>query len=299
MADIVRRARTVVPKGAKSALARGMEQVGEWTSALRLLPTFQVAGAQRSGSSALYEYLVRHPLVGRALVEEIHFFDNNFQRGIDWYRGHFPTALRAGLTKRAQGRSMICGEATPYYLAHPLAPARLAATLPDSRVVIVLRDPVARAYSHYNHEVALGAETLSFDRALDREPERLAGEVDRMIADPSYYSYAHQQYSYVERGRYAEQIERLWSLLPREQVLVIHSRDLGEETDRVYQQVLSFLGLPVHSLGSYPRVSARRYPPMSDATRARLRSEFREPNERLFDLIGSDLGWNDRPAGGS
>jgi hypothetical protein len=296
MADLVRTVRGLVPHSVRATLSRSLESVGTRTSGLRILPTFQVVGAQRSGSSSLYEYLVAHPLVGRAVVEEVHYFDNNFHRGVEWYRGHFPTRLRTDVTRRRYGRPMIAGEATPYYMAHPLAPERLARTLPASRVIVVLRDPVDRAYSHYQHEVALGAETLSFDDALALEHERLAGEEDRMRADPRYYSYAHQQYSYVTRGRYAEQLERLWGLFPREQVLVIHSKDLSRDTDATYRRVLGFVGLPPHSLRAYPRVSARSYEPMDPAVRAGLRETFREPNARLFELLGEDLGWNEGPS---
>ena len=171
----------MVPRPAKVALSRSLEAVGSWTSGMRILPTFQVVGAQRSGTSSLYEYLVNHPLVGRSSVEEVHFFDSHFLRGLDWYQGHFPTRARAALTERRHGRAMIGGEATPYYMAHPLAIPRLAQTLPSSRLIVVLRDPVDRAYSHYQHEVALGAETLSFAEALDREDERLAGEVEAFL----------------------------------------------------------------------------------------------------------------------
>lgn len=296
MTDLGRTVRSLVPKSAKSALARSAQTVGSWTSGLRTMPTFQVAGVQRSGSSSLYEYLVNHPSVGRAAVEEIHYFDNNYQRGIDWYRGHFPTRAWASVSERRTGASMICGEATPYYLAHPLAIGRLALTLPDSKLIVVLRDPITRAYSHYNHEIALGAETLSFSEALDREPERLEGEVERMLADPTYYSYPHQQYSYVARGLYAEQLERLYESFPREQVLVIYSHDLATQTDREYGRVLEFLGLAPHSLARYPKHSARRYPPLDPVLRARLADVFREPNERLFDLLDDDLGWNDTAA---
>jgi hypothetical protein len=288
----------MVPRPAKVALSRSLEAVGSWTSGLRILPTFQVVGAQRSGTSSLYEYLVNHPLVGRSSVEEVHFFDNHFLRGLDWYQGHFPTRARAALTERRHGRAMIGGEATPYYMAHPLAIPRLAQTLPSSRLIVVLRDPVDRAYSHYQHEVALGAETLSFAEALDREDERLAGEVDRILADPAYYSFAYQQFSYVTRGRYADQLERVWSCFSEEHVFVIHSRDLGRDTDRTYGRVLAFLDLPPHSLARYPQHSARSYPPLDPALRARLAETFREPNARLFDLLGEDLGWNDAPRTG-
>ena len=94
----------------------------------------------------------------------------------------------------------LTGEATPYYLFHPHAAGRLAELIPHAKLIVLLRDPVTRALSHYQHNLAMRCESLSFEEAIQAEPERLAGELEKMMNDPAYYSYNHQQYSYLARG---------------------------------------------------------------------------------------------------
>ena len=202
-------------------------------------------------------------------------------QGEEWYRANFP----------ARPRQPLVGEASPSYLFHPLAPERVAALIPSARLIAVLRNPVDRSFSHYQHEVALGREPLSFEEALDREDERMRGEIDRMVDDPSYFSPAWWNYTYVARGRYADQLERWFAVFPREQVLVIVSEELLENPADTYARVLDFLGAAPHELPSYPRIFARDYGEMSSETRRRLEDEFAEPNRRLSELLGRDLPW--------
>jgi hypothetical protein len=188
-------------------------------------------------------------------------------------------------------RRSLVGEASPSYLFHPLAPERVARLLPDARLIALLRNPVDRAFSHYQHEVALGREPLSFEAAVDREDERMQGELDRMLRDPSYFSLAWWNYTYVARGRYAEQLERWFASFPREQLLVLFTEELSADTARTYRRVLGFLGVGVRDLESYPRIFDRDYPGMHSVTRARLDKEFEGPNRRLASLLGRNLPW--------
>jgi Sulfotransferase domain len=183
------------------------------------------------------------------------------------------------------------GEASPSYLLHPLAPERVVAMVPEAKLVALVRNPVDRAFSHYQHEVALGREPLSFEDALEAEDERLHGEEERMLADPGYFSRAWWDYTYRARGRYAEQLERWLAVFPREQMLIVPSEDLLDEPEQTYARVLEFLGAPPHRLDSYPRVFERQYEPLRPETRERLAAEFAEPNRRLYELLGRNLGW--------
>ena len=291
VAEISRQMRTLADR---LGWLRARVALGKATSEKRLVPSWIVVGAQRSGTSSLYEYLVAHPQVRRAATEEIHYFDNNYHRGKAWYRGHFAMRTSGRFLADNERRQPATGEATPYYLAHPLALERIAKDLPKVKILIVLRNPVDRAYSHFNHERNLGREPLSsFEEALDREPGRLQGEVERIVAEePLYYSYAHQNFSYVARGHYAEQISRVFGLFPRENVMVMSSERLTKEPDQVYAEILDFIGLPQYKLTRFPHYSALRYPPMSKAARERLQSIFAPENERLFQLLNSDFGWN-------
>jgi hypothetical protein len=263
---------------------------GRATSAVRPLPNFLIIGAQKAGTTALYSYLRRHPTILGPPWKEVSFFDRHFWRGDAWYRGHFPNTLYARSVRRRTGSEPIVGEASPSYLFHPLAPERAARLLPGLRVIALVRNPVDRALSHYHHEVALGREPLAFDEALEQEEQRMEGELDRML-DPKYFSDAWWNFTYRSRGLYAEQLERWLEFVPRERLLILPSDDLLEQPSRTYAQVLEFLGAPQHELASYPRIFVREYTEMDPRTRAALREYYAEPNRRLYELLGRDLGW--------
>jgi hypothetical protein len=257
------------------------------------MPDYLIVGSMRSGTSALYEYLVRHPHVARSTSEEIHYFTLNYHRGLKWYRGHFPTRFRRGYVRHRYGAQLVTGEATPYYMAHPHAPGRIAELLPEVKLIVVLRNPIDRAYSHYNYLRRVGVEPLaSFEEALEAEPERLAGEVDKMLIDPSYKSRNHWHFSYITRGLYADQVESLFRLFPHGRVLVLQSEQLLSDPARSHAEALRHLGLELITLPQYPRHNAMRYPSMNLDTRRWLAARFEEPNHRLYQLLDKDLGWD-------
>ena len=218
------------------------------TSRARILPSFIIIGAQRAGTTSLFDYLGRHPDVASptavaediAWSKEVRFFDDRFTRGLDWYRSLFPLAVRRRYA-RARGRDLVAAEATPYYLFHPFVPERIAATLPDVRLIALLRDPIERVL-HYQLAHRKGREHLSFEEALAAEPERIA-EDEPHLGDPTYRSRHHRHHSYLARGLYAEQLERWFAHFPREQMLIIRSEEFLAKPAETYERVLDFLGL--------------------------------------------------------
>jgi len=272
-----------IPEPARKVLRNGVWAYGRATSPFRPLPDFLVLGAQKAGTTALYAYLRRHPGITGPSWKEVSFFDRHWARGESWYRGNFPNVART--------RGKHVGEASPSYVFHPLAPRRVQEVVPEARLIVLVRNPVDRALSQYNHEVALGREPLPFEEALDAEEERLRGEQERMASDPRYFSREWWSHTYKARGRYAEQLERWLAVFPREQLLVLPSDDLGSDPARAHAQVLEFLGASPQRLDSYPRVYEREYEPMKPETREGLAAAFEEPNRRLYELLGRDLGW--------
>lgn len=270
-----------LPEPARKALRGTFRTYGVATARLRPLPDFLILGAQKAGTTALYAYLRWHPQVTGPSFKEVSFFDRHYARGERWYRAHLPIR-----------RSGIVGEASPSYLFHPLAPERVAAMVPRARLIALLRNPVDRAFSHYQHEVALGREELSFEDALAREDERMQGELERMLRDPTYFSHAWWNYTYAARGRYAEQLERWFAAFARDQLLVLFTEELAADTAGTYRRVLDFLGVDARGLDSYPRIFEREYGGMDPSTRARLEDEFAEPNRRLGDLLEREPPWS-------
>jgi hypothetical protein len=191
------------------------------------LISFLIAGVQKGGTTALYDYLADYPDIALSRVKEVHFFDDE---RIDWgrpdyraYHAQFPDA---------DGRP--CGEATPIYIYWRSALERICAYNPAMRLIVSLRDPVERAWSHWRMEYARGAEREPFGWCIRQGRQRLfAGE-------PWGW---HREFSYVERGFYGEQLEHLFGLVPREQVLVIRAEDLRAEPAQTLAKARSFLGL--------------------------------------------------------
>lgn len=250
------------------------------------LPAFVIVGAQRCGTTSLYRALTAHPAVLPAARKELQFFSKHFDRGADWYRAQFP----------ATAPGQVSGEATPYYLFHPAVPARLAAVAPAARLIVLLRDPVERAYSHYHHEVRRGHETLPFEEALATEAERLAGEEARLLADDAYVSFNHQHFSYQARGRYADQLRRWLTVLPRERFLILASEAFYRDPAASLARVTAFLGLPPAEVAIGAPQNEGDYPPLRPETRAALTAAFRAPNAELAELLGEDFGWERDPA---
>jgi hypothetical protein len=250
------------------------------------LPDFIIIGSQKCGTTFLYDELARQPCVAPAITKEIHFFDFNFERGIDWYRACFARPRR-----QEYGQARITGEASPYYIFHPLVARRIAAVAPQAKLIALLRNPVNRAYSHYQHEVRLGFERLPFDQALAQEQARLRGEAERMQADAGYQSFTHAHYGYLTRGIYVDQLKRWRDLFPDRQLLILRSEDLYRDTPETIGRVLEFLGLPDRGAREY-RKKTSAYPKMDAATRSRLIRFFEPHNQRLADELGTNFAWD-------
>ena len=256
------------------------------TAGLRGLPSVLVIGTQKGGTTSLFNYLARHPDVLRPLGKESHYFDLYYGRGLRWYRGRFPY-------RRRLRDGMLTLDASPYYLAHPLAPERAARLLPDVKLVALLRNPVDRAFSHYHHEVRGGRETLSFSEAIEREPVRLAGEEERLRAEPGYYSYNHHRYSYVRRGEYVEQLRRWVSHFPRSQLLVLQSEWLFRDPAGATRAVQKFLGLRGFRAETYrPFLQGTYDRKISPQLREKLVRHFEPYNRELYTWLGEEWDWS-------
>ncbi|MEW6241699.1 MAG: sulfotransferase [Chloroflexota bacterium] len=255
------------------------------TTSLRTLPNFLVIGVMKGGTTSLFNYLSRHPQVSPPFRKEIKFFDIHYPQGLNWYRAHFPL-------RRKMRAGTVTGEATPYYIFHPLAAQRVAQTLPQVKLIALLRNPVDRAYSHYNHMVRVGREPLSFEEALEKEDERLAGEVERITADPLYSTFKHLHYSYKARGRYAEQLKRWFEHFSRDAMLVLSSEELYTSPQAAYRKVIEFLGLSPWEPKEFRAFKQGVYEDIPSESRRRLAAYFKFYNEELRDDLGIDFRWD-------
>ncbi len=256
----------------------------------RPLPDFLIIGAQRCGTTSLYRYLAQHPqVIGAAPSKGVHYFDVHHERSLRWYRAHFPTRRR----RARAGGAAVTGEASPYYVFHPHGPDRVRAAVPNARLIVMLRDPVIRAFSQYQQEYARGFEDAgTFEEALELESGRLRGERERMLADPGYDSRAMQHHAYAARGEYAPQLEAWRERFDASQIHVIVAEEFFADPAAAYRGVLDFLGLPMPQRPPHFKAfNARPAGGMPAATRERLAARFAEPNRRLEELLGRRLEW--------
>lgn len=257
------------------------------------LPDFIIAGAMRCGTTALNSYLRDHPDVAMASSKEVHYFDAHFDRGIDWYRSQFPESEEA----------VAVGEATPNYLFRPVALQRIKDTLPEVKLIFVLRNPIDRAYSHYWHDRARGKLTVEFSEIIDRE-------LDGEDIGPA---------AYVARGRYADQMAEVLQRFERNQIMVEAFENLTARPTEVYAATCRFIGVddgfrpdrlgePVNAflqfrslrlrefarrlpkraqsaVGRLNRRDSAAYPEMAPDVRARLRDVFDVANAGLSELL--------------
>jgi hypothetical protein len=272
----------------------GLVTAGRPVHRARMLPSFLIVGAERCGTTSLWDALRRHPAVFSAVLprKELHYFDYQYQHGLAWYQSHFPFKLRASLAARRVGAVPVAFEASPYYMFHPLAPQRIHHDLPGVRVLAMLRDPAARAYSAYFLRVGRGYETEPFERALELEASRLAGEADRLVADPAYVSFSHRHFAYRTRGQYAEQLEQMEKFFGRDRIHVVESAAFFANPAAVYDEILDFLGLPHHAHPPFERPpGTRSRPPMPDSVRRALAEHYRPYDERLTAWLGHEPSW--------
>ncbi|MGB3510426.1 MAG: sulfotransferase domain-containing protein [Microcoleaceae cyanobacterium] len=244
-------------------------------------PTFLIIGGQKCGTNSLYNYLIQHPLVTPSLQHEIHYFDLNFYKDLKWYQSQFPE-LESGT---------ITGESSPYYLFHPLVAQRLFDVYPHIKLIVLLRNPVERAISHYYHEVKLGYEKLSLPEAIASETTRLTGEVEKIIKTGTYYSFNHQHYTYLSRGIYIEQLQNWMSIFPREQFLILKSEDLFNNPPETMNKVFHYLELPTHNSDKYFKYNPGNYSSASDEIYQQLVKYFQSDNQKLAEYLGIDLNW--------
>lgn len=250
-----------------------------------MLPEFMIIGSMKCGTSALARAITRHPYVTIAKGKELHYFDSNYSKGLDWFLSNFPPPQPG----------YVRGEATPY-LGHRTAMDRLAETLPESRMVAILRQPADRAYSHYWHNRRRDREPLSFAEALAAEEGRPGG--------------GEGIFGYAGLGYYGAHLSGLLQKVPRAQLLVVLNEDLRDDRDKTLVSVWEHIGVSPEDGDVSPvsrsrrkttlrrfkgRIKGRadeddeRYPPLDPEVRGELSARFQQDIRRLESILERDL----------
>jgi hypothetical protein len=241
-------------------------------------------GAAKAGTTSFYNCFKQHPGIRPGRHKEIHFFDQNFHIwDYPQYEEHF------------KGKGIFF-EASPFYLFHPRVPERVlkwsTETNAEVRFLVLLRNPVDRAYSHYHFQKArsggmLPLETLStFEQAIDQEDSRITPEMEGLTKNSRGAFLNLQTYSYLARSRYFEQLERWFSFFPQEQFCIIKSENYFQQSQQEFRRATDFLGLFNFTFPEPGQERRGNYPPLEKETRDRLERYFAPHNENLFKLTG-------------
>lgn len=245
------------------------------TSPLRKLPDFVIIGAQKCGTSSLYYYLSQHPQLEMSAEKEIHYYNYYIDhgRGLNWYKSFFPLKMRDA------GR--MTGEASPNYLYLESAAEKLKKDVPDVKLIVLLRNPIDRAYSEYNMHV----------RQLKRDD---FPTFEQAIANPELSMEASRVY--LLRGIYAEHIKNWMKHFDRDRFLFIKSEDLFGNPQPVLKNAYEFLGLDEVYPDSLKAQEVGAYSDLLPETHAMLKEYFSKPNQELVELLGERFRWETGPA---
>jgi len=246
-------------------------------------PDFIIIGAQKCGTSTLFKHLRKHQDIKLPKKKELHFFDENFSMGLEWYLRFF--------NKKDVPAPVCTGEASPYYFFHPLAPVRIFNTIPGIKLILLLRDPVNRAYSQYHHMKRKGRISLSFEHCLRLEQDILAGRREAFYKEENHSDLMYRRFSFLSRSRYAEQLSEWFKYFPQEQMLIIRSEDYFLNGGQTFQEVFRFLGLPPADIILEKEHHSFGYPPMKPETKEMLAEYFKPFNQQLYNMTGRDFGW--------
>jgi len=263
------------------------------TGWLHTLPDFIIIGAARCGTTSLYEYLMQHPDIYQGVGKEIHYFEQLYKRGINWYKVCFPLKIQKFFINNILRKRFLTGEATPRYLDHPAVPKRIQKLIPNVKLIVLLRNPIDRTFSHYAMNVKNGFEKLEFEQAIKNETERVK-EAYEFILKTNEHSLDYYLYAYLERSTYVNKIRRWFEVFPKEQIMIIQSEEFFSNPSKIYNKVLKFLNLPRFELPEYKKRMGGQYKKnsMDPDTRKKLSDYFRPHNEELNRLLGINFDWD-------
>jgi hypothetical protein len=280
-------------KTLRPPIVRTIKAYRSLTRQIRVLPDFIIIGARKCGTTSLYEYLVQHPAVLPALSKELFYFDHLYAKGTSWYRRHFPTHIEKWVNEKTHGRRAITGEATPSYFYHPKIAHRIAEVLPNVKLILLLREPVAAAYSAYQFGIKMGtytAEEVVFEKVIAAELAYLKQGGELFYREGKTFA-INPRCTTLARHAYIELIKPWLEVFDRSQIKIILSEDLFTSPARVCKEVQEFLGLPIYELASYEQFNRNNYQKVESEVVSQLQGFFSPFNDRLEHFLGRNMNW--------
>lgn len=259
------------------------------TSFLREPPDFLIMGSARCGKTSLYNYLLQSTEIFQNFRNETSFFDINYDRGLSWYKSNFPTKIYKKFLN--QSNNGLVGEVI--HINSPHIPKRLKKVNSNPKIIVVLRNPTDRAYSHFLMSKRLKdeEENTIFEDVLDQENIRinLAKKNNETIFD----IHQRQWFLYKTNGIYINNLKEWWKFFPKKEMLFLKSEDLFYNTEDVVNTTLQFLGLnQLEKLKKIDNFHDKNEEMINSDTRNHLIEFFKPYNEKLYSEIGINFEWD-------
>ena len=260
------------------------------TGFIRVIPDFLVIGAKRCGTTSLYQHLSEHPCISRSPRDNIGFFNENYHLGINWYKSLFPTVF---YKKKMESKNKHClfFDVTSTYMEEELTAKNVYEVNPNQKIIVILRNPVDRAYSHYHVNVKEKSEKRSFEDAIFEEMNRIKSERIIQNKNKNLRVFTPNNIHYLKKGFYALQLKSWFKIFPREQILVLSTEEFQEDQNLIYKKIFDFLNIPNMKIKSTEKMEKGNYTHMKHDTRNLLLDYFRQCNHELFELINSEFDW--------
>ncbi|MFW9929364.1 MAG: sulfotransferase domain-containing protein [Candidatus Thorarchaeota archaeon] len=272
--------------GIAKAIHKGYAKL---TADLHALPNFLIIGAAKSGTSSLYEYLNHHSSILPCVVKEPNYFTVYYDRGLDWYKSCFPFKFQKIFT---QGQKFITGEATARYYWYPHAAQRAHRVVPKAKIILLLRNPINRSYSHYKMRFKNKKVKQSFEEEIQNEETNLKGEWEKMLKNEGYFSFKFNSNGYLTKGLYINYIKRWFEFFPKNNILIIKAEDFFSNPEKITNQTFEFLSLPPIKLKRYEIMRKGFESQLKPETRRKLLEYFKPYNEKLYKFLDRDFEWD-------
>lgn len=252
-------------------------------NSFKRLPDFMIIGSQKSATSSLHSFLSRHSRIQTSLIKETHFYNKNFESGFEYYKSLFPFC----------SKSNLLFESTPDYLDHPLVPKRIYSVKPNTKFIVVLRNPSERAFSHYKHVQGYNNELkkLNFKEALQLENKMITHALDNLDYDPYNSARALYNYGFLRKGYYAKHIKHWFNYFSESQFHFLDFNDLISNNENTFDSLYKFLDIQKEAR-VFPKYNTALYESeMDNELRQILNNHFSEKNLELYSLLGRSFKW--------
>ena len=259
------------------------------TGSIRVLPDFLVIGAKRCGTTSLFYHLPEHPCISKSPHDNMGFFNDNFHLGVNWYKSFFPTIFTRNKIKSEFG-NFLAFDVTTTYMEEESTANNVYQTKPNMKIIVILRNPVDRAYSQYHLNLREKAEKRSFEDAMEENMNELNKEsYERYEIKPKF---SVEENNYLKKGLYAQQLRHWLKIFPRENILIISTEEFESNQQIIYNKIFEFLNISKFEVKNTKKMQKGNYPPIKSETRNLLLDYFRPHNHELFELINMEFDWD-------